>query len=519
MKIFHNNLNNNSKTINAAAGAAARQRIVRNNVKYLPSFSKEWKNIIYCYNKNNLKDIPVNNININNIIKSYFNLYFKHPNYLDYDYNPLKKNTTQIGLDISELDYENTRKFLRRIYVSNAEIKHTNNKAIITLYTVNREKKILKDKYLKINKKVSRHLIKRSIFLHNKIYRRILAILNLGGLKNKYQYITKLESISKKNFWNYKLNDLTKFIKFKNTYLKKIWSIIINNYWKKYLNLLRKYDLLYSLNQSKFNKQIFLYKLSKILNKIIGKEIQYNIVNLKSIAFHSDLLTNALVLKIQKTNMNYKKIMSSLLNRAPFPLNNRACSRQITKIQNTSPYKDFALISIACAYPISSSLYPEVLLQGSRDNPEGLKAGLIKYRSGISASCVNKTIPAIASAHMRASMVDQEKNIDKMLGNSCNISQVHKTIFNSIGYKNLGGMRLEVKGRLSKRYRADRSLFALKWKGGLKNVDSSFKGLSSVLFRGNTKSNVSYSMFNSKRRIGAFAVKGWISGKSYSTKA
>jgi hypothetical protein len=77
----------------------------------------------------------------------------------------------------------------------------------------------------------------------------------------------------------------------------------------------------------------------------------------------------------------------------------------------------------------------------------------------------------------------------------------------------MGGIRLEVKGRLTKRYRADRSVYSLKWKGGLKNVDSSFKRLSSVLFKGNSKSNVSYSLFNSKRRIGAFAVKGWISGK------
>ena len=52
------------------------------------------------------------------------------------------------------------------------------------------------------------------------------------------------------------------------------------------------------------------------------------------------------------------------------------------------------------------------------------------------------------------------------------------------------GIRLEVKGRLTKRYRADRSIYSLKWKGGLKNVDSSFKRLSSVLFRGNSKSNM-----------------------------
>ena len=124
IKIFNNNLNNNSKTI------ALRKKIGDiGKTKYLPSFSKEWKNTIYSYNKNILKNIPANDVNINKIIQSYFNLYFK-----DHKYVGSKKFIL----------LRRRRTFLRKIYVSNAEIKHTNNKAIITLFTVNREKKILK---------------------------------------------------------------------------------------------------------------------------------------------------------------------------------------------------------------------------------------------------------------------------------------------------------------------------------------------------------------------------------------
>jgi hypothetical protein len=47
----------------------------------------------------------------------------------------------------------------------------------------------------------------------------------------------------------------------------------------------------------------------------------------------------------------------------------------------------------------------------------------------------------------------------------------------------------------------------------LKNIDSSFKGLSTVQYKGNRHSNLSYSWSKSKRRIGSFAVKGWISSK------
>jgi hypothetical protein len=53
----------------------------------------------------------------------------------------------------------------------------------------------------------------------------------------------------------------------------------------------------------------------------------------------------------------------------------------------------------------------------------------------------------------------------------------------------------------------------MKWKGGLKNVDSSFKGLSAVMLRGIVKSNVQYSLIHSKNRNGAFGVKGWVASK------
>nr|YP_010044462.1 ribosomal protein S3 [Tolypocladium guangdongense]QPF24407.1 ribosomal protein S3 [Tolypocladium guangdongense] len=435
MKVFNNNIKNIPKTI------TLRNKVgdIRNK-KYLPSFSKEWKNIVYSYNKNNLNNIPVNDVNINKIIQSYFNLYFK-----DYKYVGSKKFIL----------LRRRRNFLRRIYVSNAEVKHTNNKAIITLFIVNREYKILKNKYLKINKRISKNLINRYFLLYKNNIIKIYEILNKQ--KNEYAFISN--KISKRKFLTYKLKYLNKFIKLKNLYLKKVWSIIISKYWKTYLKLLRKYDLMYSLNQYKFNKQILLPILSNILNKIIGKKVEYNIINIKSIAYNTDLFTNALSLKLKKKKMNYMKSMFSILNRAYLPKINTIKERTLAKNVDLflDKYKDLKIIS-------------------------NMGAG-------------------------------SNNNLDKLLGSYTNTKEVHNTIYNSIGYKNMGGIRLEVKGRLTKRYRADRSIYSLKWKGGLKNVDSSFKRLSSVLFRGNSKSNVSYSLSNSKRRIGAFAVKGWISGK------
>jgi hypothetical protein len=53
----------------------------------------------------------------------------------------------------------------------------------------------------------------------------------------------------------------------------------------------------------------------------------------------------------------------------------------------------------------------------------------------------------------------------------------------------------------------------MKWLGGLKNVDSSFRGLSTIMLRGYHKSNVQYTIINSKNRNGAYGVKGWVSSK------
>jgi hypothetical protein len=94
-----------------------------------------------------------------------------------------------------------------------------------------------------------------------------------------------------------------------------------------------------------------------------------------------------------------------------------------------------------------------------------------------------------------------------------NSERIHETVLNSIKYKNLGGIRIEAKGRLTRRYRADRAIFKVLWKGGLKNIDSSYKRLSSVTLRGYVGSNLDYSVLASKRRVGSFAVKGWIGGK------
>ena len=188
-----------------------------------------------------------------------------------------------------------------------------------------------------------------------------------------------------------------------------------------------------------------LLKLSKMIEKLlaIGRNkkyfIEYNIVKLKSIAYNTDLFTQALALKLKKTRINRIKSMLSLINRAYIP-------------QIDSPDSEMS----------------RDLMQETRTKDE-------------------LALPLATT-------------------NSKN--EIHNSVYSNIGYKNISGIRIEVSGRLTKRYRADKSVSTIKYKGGLMNIDSTLKDIKSIKFRGNANTNISYSITKSKRRIGAFAVKG-----------
>ncbi len=116
-KIFVNNINHKFKSIPF--------NIHKNHVgesKYFPAAFKEWKNEVYFFNSNSMKNLPVDNINIDKIIRSYFYSYFF--------YRFLRKQYVKP---------KSKRLSLNKIYVSRPELRHTNDKVIITIYTYNRE--------------------------------------------------------------------------------------------------------------------------------------------------------------------------------------------------------------------------------------------------------------------------------------------------------------------------------------------------------------------------------------------
>lgn len=387
------------------------------SIKYFSPSTKEWKNSIYLFNNNNLKNLTTHSININSLIKSYFNLYFN---------NKFFNNTF-----ISRAPKKNPLS-LNKIFVSKAEIKHTNSKAIITIYTYNREKVAL---LKKIN-----YLKKRKFFF----------------LKRKNLFFKKISLLLNKSNESYSLGQNS------SLYNKTIRALIY-----KELLLIRKLKLKLSLNKSKF-EEVFLHKLSKLISKFYNKKVEFNIINLKSVVLNSDFFTKILALKLRDRNTSPVKTMKAILNKVFLP--------KVNSLQEKSPViktVDFNLI----------------------EN----KYEVLNIRSIIKNNDLDKLL--------------NELYYSIIINNRNDYKKIYETIFNSIKYKNMEGIKLEVKGRLTKRYRADRAIFKFKWKGGLRNIDSSYKGLSTANIRGYLRPNVEYSIFTSKRRVGAFAVKGWIGGK------
>ena len=466
LKIFKGNLNNRYKII------PFNIKLSDYREKYEAPVSKEWKNTAYFYNKNNLKNIPLNDINLNKIIKSYFNLHFNNK-FINSKFMSLKRRHS----------------LLRRIYVSDVEIKHTNNKAIITLFVVNTQKKTLFKRYIKSKRYFeslkSNILDIQKSFIENRISL-FKSKLIKSFLKNKF-------ILEKSKFFQFQFEMLNNIINYCNLSFNNFIKKNIFNKLKfiRKISLIRKHVYSYKINIFKFEEVYFLYKLNNLLTKILNKKIEYNIINLKSLVYNTDIFTKALALKLKKRKFVVMRGINSIINRAKFPKVNTIIERADLK-----KYKDPSLVhnKFKDNHLLSNLNRKEDFFVFLR-NMYGINKNYFKLH--------NLKLRSNASLYYKLRALDSSK-----LENTAITS-----IFNSIRYKNMAGIRLEVKGRLTRRYRADRAVYKLKWKGGLKNMESSFNRLSSVLYRGHYKPNVSYSIANSKRRIGAFAVKGWISGK------
>ena len=113
------------------------------------------------------------------------------------------------------------------------------------------------------------------------------------------------QQATKINFINNTTNVLLALLKFNlkgrrfalNKSYKELYDLFIKI--SKTLAIIRKYRLRLSLNKYKFEDK-FLYKLTQYISKYYGKKVEFNIVNVKSIAYNGDIFTEILTSKIKK---------------------------------------------------------------------------------------------------------------------------------------------------------------------------------------------------------------------------
>jgi hypothetical protein len=263
----------------------------------------------------------------------------------------------------------------------------------------------------------------------------------------------------------------------------------------KYYTSLHKYYFFHKF-------EIYLNRFIKLIGKIYANskekeknyKVEINMVFLKHMYLNSDILSQAIALKLRNRDNRVWRVLTSCLNMVQLPYAKNKFKERgkagraesfIDKIKNINldsfafankvrPVKPYSLLGTKpCSFAKSKAGY---------DSLNGLILGALPI------------MPKL--------------NIKKL-----NIKSWYFFLDNFLKYKTISGIRLEAKGRLTRRFKASRSIFKLRWIGGLKNIDSSYKGLSASILRGHVKSNVQYTLTHSKNRIGAYGVKGWVSGK------
>jgi ribosomal VAR1-like protein len=457
--------------------------------------SQEWFNNIYVYNNNYLKSLPIADNNLIDLLKSYFNSRIKH--------KLLKKNNKSIPI-------RNRRLSTKRIFVGKGELKHTNNKVIITFFIYNtegmylsklykREKKVLfyPNLYLLKNTTKDSHDKNKLIITYNRRFRLNELLSSSYQYEWYLSYITRF--ITKKNKILNKVNtyyiNLTNLVenniltendklllftnKVKNIYILAYPSF--NNYLiackRAYKSKLLKFHYLLSFNETKFDL-FYMDKLVNLVKKLYYKDVKFNIVNLKKMHLNSDIYTQAVALKLKNRNNRLYRILKSSLRKIKLPV--------ISKIEEKlgKPNKNEFPIN-----RIRNNIISSMFEYNTKDPLNNLLLDFFP-------SMVNLR----TTSRYRWSIKKHSISFKNYL-------------LKHLKHMKLRGIRVEAKGRLTRRRTASRSVFKMKLKGGLKNVESSFRGLSTTMLRGIFKSNVQYSIINSKNRNGAFGVKGWISSK------
>jgi hypothetical protein len=307
--------------------------------KYFPFATKEWFNSIYAFNNSSIKNLSVADKSLVKLIKGYFNLYFN-------------KRIFESKHYITRF----RRLSVNRIFISRAELKHTNSKVIITLYIYNEERRALIRKIRRLETILFSSLIQNKIIenkllsLEDKLNVLIAQKSNISFIDWLYgikSFIIKQIELEKHNLSIIKVtrlindkilvienlnktlvnivdvigiceNDSISYNKYENIYKNFLCKV----YLEREINIIAYYKLLLDLNKFKFEDK-FLSRLKPLVAKLYNKKVEFNIINLKTLYLNSDIFIEAISLKLKNRNNKLLQILKSSLSMVKLPKVNR----------------------------------------------------------------------------------------------------------------------------------------------------------------------------------------------------
>lgn len=560
-------------------------------IKHYPPANKEWFNSVYAYSKNTVKVLPSTDKTLARLIKSYFSLYSRK----------LEKKVKKLRSRRSHV--RKAKLSTKRILVSRAELKHTSNKVVITVYIYNNEKNYYFNKLRKIptvdklgklffkgwtleeqsdfinsevnkniyqgwspgilsrlglykaNNVISENLTYDQLYMYflNKFrqglfiskFPKPLSLIvrnmrknkdkNKGKDKKEQKIQTKIDAerwnrkafidnigprgnssimeklsrrvsllkskmqFQEKGLYLYLEN---KGITFKKNDFAAICKAHEENYVQAFVSkFLRKeivsvyFKQLIRFNKLKFEDKYVLF-LKNELRKVYNKEIEFNFVNLKYLYLSNSIFSSTLVTKIRNRKNRFLKVLkdSLLMFNSP-PVNRRAIYDEI--YNKKMVVQNHGLQSV-----LNESRMQNITIKSSLD------VNSIKNENNLNITGYDVLDKSLLKLMPKADL----ELVDKR---GALYTDYHKdklsNVITGLKHKSVNGIRIEIAGRLTKRNTAARSLFKLRYKGNIRNMDSSDKGLSTVMLRGHAKSNVDFGIYKSKIRIGSYGFKGWIS--------
>jgi hypothetical protein len=428
--------------------------------------NKEWFNSIYVFNKNNNRLLPAYHNIVFYLIKSYFFMFNK---------NIEKVKTRRIDLRFRRLS-------ARRIWVGKPEIKFTNDKLSITVYVYNREYNYYLKKLSKLNFiwgfltiKIPR---RKSIFFLRKFLKKYKKILLKWKTKkgNPFFIESYLNKNTEKNdiIINNKKKHFIDIIKKLKTDKNIILSAVTDsNNWELKSDYMNKLDIYFNYLEKCLEKEIaflrykqimlfnkfkfkdnFLLPLINLLQKIYNKKVEFNIISLKNYYLSSSILSQIVLNKIRNKKNKPLRVLKKALRKIETPILNKRTIKPLDK------------------------------------KVTGIQNNILKFNK-------NKKHDKVEYSLRKNYVYNIENQLDDI-------------VINNISNKLISGVFLKASGRITRRITAERSVSKFRYVGTLKNINSSYKKLSTVMSRGNNKSNVENTLLNSKTRIGAFGLKGWV---------